>query len=532
MRKKLRCCFMLCVSLLFFDCTKEITDNPGKPPKESETANIRKNTYDGYFLFGSNMGWLNNNWRDEDIADILVGNATIKIDGTGVISLRLKLHESFIEAWGYDARRDAFIYYQHIGMRDNVVFIGDEPSNVHRERKQYVSGVPSESFENLYQPIWNDGENGTSVNENNYYAVYVYELVKRYKGQTKFWEIKNEPDLTWSDCGWTDPGSPCNWWDRDPSPAELNNWHAPIQSYIRLLRVSYEVIKSVDPDAFVCVGGIGYQSFLDAILRNTDNPDGGKVTDQYPYKGGAWFDCLSFHCYPMYYLRSWGNGDWNHFRHSDAAAEAVINQMKAHEQVLKKYGYDGEYPRKEVIITETNIPGKQLGDNIGSPEAQRNYLVKVAVLGQKNRISAIHPFGVWDNAEQTGTGWEYDYMGFYKPLPDAPGGNLRINESGIAWRTASQTLRERKYDATETAKLSLPAGIAGGAFHSTKSNDYVYVLWAATSRDLSETASASFTFPTAIRANRLNITAWNGTVSEVNGRVITLTGSPVFIKCQ
>jgi hypothetical protein len=109
---------------------------------------------------------------------------------------------------------------------------------------------------------------------------------------------------------------------------------------------------------------------------------------------------------------------------------------------------------------------------------------------------------------------------------------LRINESGIAWRTASQTLKERKYDAAETAKLSLPAGIAGGAFHSTKTNDYVYVLWAMTSRDLSETASASFTFPTAIRANRLNITAWNGTVSEVNGRVITLTGSPVFIKCQ
>ena len=72
----------------------------------------------------------------------------------------------------------------------------------------------------------------------------------------------------------------------------------------------------------------------------------------------------------------------NHTRHSDAAAEAVINQLNAHEQVLKKYGYDGEYPKKEVIITETNIPGKQSGENIGSPEAQRNYLIKVAVLGQ------------------------------------------------------------------------------------------------------------------------------------------------------
>jgi hypothetical protein len=531
MKKRLiRCCSILSISLLFFNCSKGVDDNPGKPPQEESTANIKTNIYDDFFLFGSNMGWFNSNWKDEDIADILVGNSTKGIEGVGVTSLRLKLHESFIETWGYDVRITAFNHYKNIGTRNNVVFVGDEPCDTHRERKQYVSGTPSESFENLYQPIWDDGENGTPVNDNNYYALYIYELARRYKGLVKFWEIKNEPDYTSSDCGWTEPGSPGNWWDRDPFPAELDNWHAPIQSYIRMLRVSYEVIKSIDPDAFVCVGGIGYQSFLDAILRNTDNPDGGKVTGQYPYKGGAWFDCLSFHCYPMYYLRKWENGGWNNFRHSDAAAEAVINQLKAHEQVLKKYGYDGQYPRKEVIITETNIPGKQLGDNIGSPEAQRNYLFKTAILGQKNKISAIHPYSVWDNAEQSGNGWDYDYMGFYKPLPNTPGGNLRVNESGIVWRTASRMLKERKYDATETAKLLLPAGIDGGAFYSNTSNNYIYVIWAKTSHDLSETASASFTFPTSTGANRLHITSWNGAVTEINGRVITLSGSPVFIK--
>jgi hypothetical protein len=480
------------------------------------------------------MAWKNNNWRDEDVADILVGNPGKNIEGVGVISLRPKLHEVFVDTWGYDVRVATFNYYQRIGAQDNVVFIGDDPCDAHRERKQYVSGVPSESFENLYQPIWDNGENGTPVNDNNYYARYVYEVVKRYKGQVKFWEIKNEPDLTdrW-DCAGGEPGSPGNWWDNYPSPEQLLNWHAPIQSYVRLLRVSYEVIKSIDPDAFICVGGIGYESFLDAVLRNTDNPDKGKVTDSYPYKGGAWFDCLSFHCYPMYYLRAWNNsiGGFDYFRHSDAAAEAVMGQLNMHEKVLKKYGYGGEYPRKEVIITETNIPGKQIDDNIGSPEAQRNYLVKVAILGQKNRISAIHPFAVWDDAEQNENGWDYAYMGFYKPLPDAPGGVLRMNESGTAWRTASWALRERKYDAAETAKLSLPTGIAGGAFHSTKSNDYVYVLWAKTTRDLSETVSANYSFPSSIRANRLNVTSWNGTVSDINGRAITLNGNPVFVKC-
>ena len=529
-------CFIVCVPLLIFACTREIIEepeNPENPSGKTGNANTIANVYDGYFLYGSNMGWLNHNWRDEDVADILVGNPGKNIEGVGVISLRPALYYNFVETWGYDVRVETFKYYASIGAKSNAVFIGDWPSDAHREHKQYVQSVPSESFENLYEPIWDNGENGTPVNDRNYYALYVYKLVQRYKDQVKFWEIKNEPDLTprW-DCAGGTPGNPCNWWDNDPPPDQLTNWHAPIQSYIRLLRVSYEVIKYVDPDAFVCVGGIGYPSFLDAILRNTDNPDGGKVTDRYPYQGGAWFDCLSYHCYPMYYLRAWNNsiGGFSHFRHSDAAVEAVINSLNEYKELLRRYGYGGEYPAKEVIITETNVPNKQIGDYIGSPDAQRNYLTKAAVVGQKNGISGIYVFGVWDDAEQHENGWEYNYMGLYKPLPNAPGGTLRVNDSGIAWRTVSRMLRERKYDPAETSKLSLPSGIEGGAFHSTRTNDHVYVLWAKTSRDLNETASASFTFPASFRANRLNVTSWNGTNSVTNSATINLTGNPVFIK--
>ena len=509
-------------------------EKPDDPTPDIINANTKANVYEGYFLFGSNMGWLNSNWLDEDVADILVGNASKNIEGAGVTSLRPALYYYFIQDWGYDVRVNTFKHYENIGAKQNVVFIGDGPTDAHREKKQYTSVGTSQSFENLYEPIWDNGENGTPVNDNNYYALYVYEVAKRYKGQVKFWEIKNEPDLTYSDCGWTAPGSDCNWWDRDPMPSELINWYAPVQSYIRLLRVSYEVIKYVDPEAFICVGGIGYASFLDAILRNTDNPDGGKTTDAYPYKGGAWFDCLSFHCYPMYSLRAWDNsiGWFRYFRHSDAAVNALKSQLDEHKAVLSKYGYGSEYPAKEVIVTETNVPNKQLGENIGSPEAQRNYLVKAAVIGQKNRISGIYVYGPWDNAEQNGNGWEYDYMGLYKPLPYTPAGALRINESGIAWRTVSRMLRERRYDAVETAKLSLPAGIEGGAFHSTKTNDYVYVLWAITSTDLSESASANYTFPAAINAIGLNVISWDGNRTVINDRAITLTGSPVYIELR
>ena len=515
---------------LFFACTK--SDTPEKPPEEAKTANVLSNTYNGYFLYGSNMGWVNNNWRDEDVADILVGNPAKNIIGAGVISLRPALYESFVETWGYDNRVATFQYYYNMGAKENVVFIGDWPCETHREKRQYTSAGTSQSFENLYEPVWIKGENGTSVNEKNHYAFYVYNLVLRYKNQVRFWEIKNEPDLTHrSDLAGATPGVSGNWWDNDPLPEQLVNWYAPIQSYIRMLRISYEVIKHVDPNAFICVGGIGYHSFLDAILRNTDNPDGGKVTDKYPYKGGAWFDCLSFHCYPMYYLRSWAGSGFSHFRHSDAAVDALIVHLNEFEKVLKKYGYGNQYPSKEVIVTETNVPNKQVGEFIGSPQAQRNYLVKAAIAGQKNRISGIYPFGVWDGQEQSANGWEYDYMGFYKPLPNAPGGALRINESGVAWRTVSNVLRERRYDATETTKLSLPSGVGGAAFYSAQTKDFIYALWAKTTIDLSETASAAFAFPTSIRADKLNVTSWDGTVTEINGRTINLNGSPVFVRC-
>ncbi|MDR1171868.1 MAG: Ig-like domain-containing protein [Bacteroidales bacterium] len=503
------------------------------PLQKGDNANTRANKYTGYFLYGSNMQWYNENWSDEDIAGILVGNERRNWEGAGVTSLRPALYEDFVETYGYDIRLNAFQYYTGIGTKNNVVFIGDRPSDQHRERKQYIPGVPSESYENLYEPVWDNGENGTPVNDKNYYALYVYKVVQRYKNNVKFWEIKNEPDFTYSpDCAHNGPDGKCNWWDKDPDPELLVNLHAPIQSYIRMLRVAYEIIKSVDPDAFICVGGIGYESFLDAILRNTDNPDGGKVTAEYPHKGGAWFDCLSYHIYPMYYLKNWSGLGFRYSRYSDAAVDAVVRQNSRYIDLLKKYGYDGvKYPAKEIIITETNVPNKRVGDYIGSEQAQRNFLVKMAVVAQRNNISGIYPFCPIDFKEWNENGEEYDYKGFYRPIPDAPGsGQLRIHESGTGWRTVSRTLNDRKYDAIETARLNLPETIDGSAFYSTATKDYVYVFWAKTNRDLSETASAAFTFPASMNVTKMASTSWDERETAIGGNTVKLTGDPVFVR--
>jgi hypothetical protein len=121
------------ILLLFFACAKESMDKPEKTPENIGTADINPNVYDGYFLYGSNMGWMNHNWLDEDIADILIGNSNRGWEGAGVNSLRPALPEYFVETWGYDNRVNTVKYYSGRGAKQKVVFIGDNPCDQHRE---------------------------------------------------------------------------------------------------------------------------------------------------------------------------------------------------------------------------------------------------------------------------------------------------------------------------------------------------------------------------------------------------------------
>ena len=153
-----------------------------------------------------------------------------------------------------------------------------------------------------------------------------------------------------------------------------------------MLRISWEVIKKLQPNDFVCVGGIGYRSFLDAVLRNTDNPADGSVNSNFPSKGGAYFDMISFHSYPMYSL-SVGN------RHSDQATSAYIDLKNAMDNLAAKYGYNGsQYPRKQFICTETGVSRVMSGNSWGSNEGQKNYIMKASILSQKNGIRQVYWF--------------------------------------------------------------------------------------------------------------------------------------------
>lgn len=498
--------------------------------------------YTGIFQYGTNMGYFGPSWDNVAKANIATGNTALQVKGAGAFTYRVPLPEDFLEYWGYDIELSNFQHYQSLGVQDNTVFVGS-PSAAHTDNASYDGcGISSRMFANMYEDIWDGGANGTPVNDNNYYALYLYKTVTRYKNYVKFWEIMNEPDYDISGTAWMEPGQPGNWWDNNPPPCALSNMRAPIYHYVRMLRISYEVIKSIDPNAYITVGGIGYPAFLDALLRNTDNPVDGTVSAAYPLGGGAYFDVLSYHNYPMYSLRYWDNGinNFAYKRHSDAAATEFLKVKDAMATVLENYGYNNSgFPAKHFICTENNIPRKEFGDYIGSDLAQLNYIIKALVGAQQKQIRQYYIFVLGDAQTLAAATDAYEVMGLYQKLegvgPLTNGGvyGQQYTNEGIAFKTCSDLLRNYRYDSVRTQNMNLPGNIGGAAFGDGIGN-YVYSLWAKTTVDKSESATATYTFPAAMsvapllyrRAWDYSQTAQTQTIPSSN---IALTGTPVFL---
>lgn len=498
----------------------------------SYTANDTIAPFEGKFRYGANMGAYFY-WRDEQLADIAAGNPELGVEGVGVDALRPLLSENFLHFWGYDIRIDAFKHYDKLGIKDNVVFVG-YPSEEHRDLTNYCPSGPSELFSNMYEPIWDNGENGTPVNDENHYALYLWKMVSMYHEYVKYWEIWNEPDFDFVGKSSLQPGEEGNWWENDPDPCHYA-LRAPAQHYIRLLRISYEVIKSIAPEDYIALGGIGYPSFLDVLLRNTDNPDGGKVTNAFPLTGGAYFDVVSYHSYPHIdnSLRAWSNevNGFVYFRHSDQSVDGMLARRAQMKGVLDKYGYDGStYPKKRWIITESNIPRVEVDEFLGSDAAQRNYNIKALVACQQNEIDQYHIYQMGD-IKVLGQFSEFHSMGLFYPLDSVPHYEHRTHDVGYAYKTTSDLLNGKIYDPWQTEFMNLPDNIRGGAFRDD-TGDFTYVLWAVTSEDRTEEAYATYTFPPSFNLKTLHVREWNysihGITKQVDASNIELSGSPLF----
>lgn len=202
--------------------------------------------------------------------------------------------------------------------------ICDTPAWASASGSQYA--VPN----GLNAPIFADGTDvykpGVGVNPANTYASYLYDLVSRYKGEIKVWQVWNEPDFPSGDltAGTTS------------SNGTTRYWQGSVQDYVRLLKVSAAIVHGVDPQAQVALGGLGYSSYLSAIL------------DQ---GGGAYFDLVDFHAYGT--DKTTSNGVLN-------SAWGFLGRYQALKQVLQAHGVS-----KPFACSETGISA-DLGSDQGS----------------------------------------------------------------------------------------------------------------------------------------------------------------------
>lgn len=492
-----------------------------------KTANVEVPSTGAYpNLLGANPGYYGNAWNDVQVYSLM--------NNAGCRSTRSTVPMFFFDAYGDSVRYAEFSYfYNTLGFRDNVFFLYNDINAPFPDRStEFFNGQQAAIPNGLYLPIWNaDG----SVNMNNTFAKYCYKVVKVYGGFSKYYEIWNEPDFTsnWAVASAL-PGTAGNWWENDPDPTDMVNVKAPIQYYIRMLRVAYEVIKRHQPDAIITLGGLGYPSFMHALLRNTDNPvpDGGgkrgSVTADYPLKAGAYFDGLSFHSYPQYFLKFWDytTNAMSYKRHSDEAIDQTIRDKDSYQKILRSFGYGTAYPDKPVICTEINIPRKALNGEIGGIEVQRNFAWKAIAKAAKNNISQMYWY-VTGEVVDYGAAAQNDafkLMGLYENLlRDHPGGE-QLTDEGRANRSARMLLHDFVYDAATTNALNLPGGIEGAAFRHPSTGEVRFMLWAKTHTDNLENSQLYYSFPAGVVNNQLDVFKWNYCVTNTKASTVQPTG--------
>ena len=509
------------------------------------SANTVVPPYTDPFLAGCNLGFHGDQWSDEMLANIAAGNPSLGIHGAGVRTIRPALFEWFLDYYGYDIRVPAFQHYASLGLHNNTVFLG-YPSPEHRDNSAYCvnpnTGIPSygELFKNLYDDIWDDGEFGTPINEQNHFAYYVYQTVIHYGKYVKFYEIWNEPDVDIWGNGYLDPGEPNNHWENTPDPCEFP-FHAPIYHYIRMLRIAYDVIKTVEPDAYVALGGVGYPSFVDLVCRLSDNPTDGSINADYPLTGGAYFDCLSYHSYPHFdnSMRFWDDNiqNFGYLRNSDNAVKGMVDLKGRFNEVLVDRGYDGNtYPEKIWIITESNLPRVPMGLFLGGEDPQINYTMKALLESQSNDIKQFHIYNLaedsgWDNL---GTENGFNFMGLYKKLYWTDPYNQELNLQGIAYKTTSDLLFNYTFDPGVTNEMNTQEGVKGLAYKNANS-EYLFALWAETKLDKSEYAIGSYEFPNNWGIEYAITYKWDYSATGKSDTIVVnepfqLTGRPIFIK--
>lgn len=442
----------LIISVAFLsssNLSEEIGKNLGAYLKTPDSTKLQ-------FRLGNNIGFYGKGWNESKLSYL---SKLAGYDGQ-----KKRLIEFHLDNWGYEAEIEDCKKNKEYGISDVVGYLG-YPIKSHSSN---ITGIPEFCYpENLYQPIWLEDGN---INSNNYFAYYVYNTVNIYKDYIKIWEVWEEPDCT------KNFENIENWTTKQPNNTDLIHWHGTIFQYIRLLRITYEVTKKIEPNCWVSIGRIKYHQFLDAIMRYTDNPEEGKVTDEYPAYGGAYFDCISNYLYPEDNIVDIITGKEYNKNGSDILAKKIAILKNNHYNIAKKHGFDGKkYPEKIFLNLETGLNSKESKDAIGGDLVRRNWIIKLAFYSLEFNIKQIHIPYLADNNGGFG---DYDNLGKFVSLEE---GSKCLKNSSKG-RKILKKINIGKFifdkEKTNTFRKSLPDFMTGIVlkrnFPKEKNEDYYY----------------------------------------------------------
>ncbi len=453
------------------------------------------------FSFGVVMGNPKPSWGDATTASLAAR--------AGCNSLRPKLPEYHLDRWGYEIEVADMRSYAEDGLHRLIAFV----TGPTREHSTMPAAEPDWKRDyyiprNLHAPIWlAEGV----VNPENYWAAYLFRTMSIYGEWVRYWEIWNEPDWVGD---WRVAQA---WWTRAPTAADLPRFNGSIFDYNRMLRIAWEVKEVVAPHTFIAVGGLGYDSFLDAIVRYSDHPDDGRVDADHPHRGDHYFEVVSFHHYP--HLASPG--------HSDASARGLLEHKARFQAVLDAH----DVAAKRWIVTESGAAATSLAGVTSGPAYARNYLMKVMALAHADGIDGIHWFKLSDTPNAGAD--PFGHMGLYPDLSDVETPEqAALSDLGVAYRTLGLFLHGAR------ARLDTPPwegaaqGVRGVAYQLADGRA-AWLLWIE-GDDAAAQVATRLTVPPDVTALRAH--AWDhsrtlqSTPIDVRDGVaeLSLSSSPQF----
>jgi hypothetical protein len=316
----------------------------------------------------------------------------------------------------------------------------------------------------LSSAIFSDGTDvykaGVKPNPANPFAGYIYDLATRYKGKIGYYQVWNEPDFPSGDLG---AGT------KDAN-GRTRYWTGSVQDYVRLMQVAHTIVKGVDPAAKIATGGLGYESYLKAIVAN----------------GGAkYFDVVDFHAYGT----------------DKTSSNGVLNTS---------WGFLGRYNALKQTLATAGVTGKtfscsETGFTANNQPEQAAYVAKVFAAGAaQGDIETIQwavftnpghdNIGLLDTAtlSQKTQGYSAYKVATAQLAGATPTGTLSgTNVQGYSFKRADGKPLYVVWSTASSASTSLPVGagqvldkfgkaktasFAGGKLSLSLTTDPVYVV--------------------------------------------------------